>query len=245
MQSLRRIKNKFKSWSNRVKFIDVAVPDREEFVNWLRFAVPGMTSPGNERAFEFVASQLSSNAPVVEIGSFCGLSTILIGHYLRKYRKTNPIFTCDKWVFEGQKLGESLGGSDLLSHDEYKEFVKDSYMRNVSAFMPASKPYTIELFSDEFFDLWANSSRINDVFGRAVELGGDLAFCFIDGNHQYESAKRDFANTDKYLIKGGYILFDDSGDGSGWEVNRLVKEIERDTKYELIARNPNYLFRKK
>lgn len=231
--------------TNRSRWKDVAVPDREEFVAWLRFAVPGMTAEGNERAFEFVASNLNDNSPVVEIGSFCGLSTILLGHYLNKYHRANPLITCDKWVFEGQQLGSPLGGSGLLTHDEYKEFVKDSYLKNVSTFLSTNKPYTIEVFSDDFFDHWANSSNVNDVFGRSIALGGKIAFCFIDGNHQYEFAKRDFVNTDKFLIQGGFILFDDSGDGSGWEVNRLAMEIESDAKYELVARNPNYLFRKK
>ena len=245
MKPFQHIKSKINDWINRSRLKDVDVPHREEFVSWLRFAVPGMTSPGNERAFEFVASHLNSNAPVVEIGSFCGLSTILLGHYLKKYQKTNPIITCDKWVFEGQKLGKPLGGSDLLTHDEYKKFVKDSYLRNVSTFLSANKPYTIELFSDDFFDLWAKKSSMNDVFGRSIALGGEIAFCFIDGNHQYEFAKRDFTNTDKYLIQGGFVLFDDSADGSGWEVNRLAMEIESDVKYEIVARNPNYLFRKR
>lgn len=245
MQPLRRIKNKFNNLINRSRLIDVDVPHREEFVDWLRFAVPGMTASGNERAFEFVASHLNSNFPVVEIGSFCGLSTILLGHYLKKYHKSNPIITCDKWVFEGQEPGKPLGGSDLLTHDEYKKFVKDSYLRNVSTFLPTSKPYTIEQFSDDFFDLWESSSTVNDVFCRSIALGGEIAFCFIDGNHQYEFAKRDFINTDKYLTQGGYVLFDDSADGSGWEVNRLAREIESNARYELIARNPNYLFRKR
>jgi len=231
---------------NQLRIVDVAVPAREEFVNWLRFAVPGWTSPGNERSFEFVASHLESDAPVVEIGSFCGLSTILIGHYLSKYHKKNRIITSDKWMFEGQVLGEPLGGSNLLTHDEYKAFVKEAYMKNVSTFLPNNLPYTIEQLSDDFFELWANSAVTNDVFGRATELGGEMAFCFIDGNHQYEFAQRDFINTDRYLVAGGFVLFDDSGDGTtDWEVNRLAKEIERDGKYELVARNPNYLFRKK
>jgi hypothetical protein len=183
MLQFQRLKNKINGLVNRSRLRDVDVPRREEFVDWLRFAVPGMTSLGNERAFEYVVSHLNSNYPVVEIGSFCGLSTILLGHYLNKYHKTNPIVTCDKWVFEGQELGESLGGSGLLTHDEYKEFVKGSYLRNVSTFLSTSKPYTIELLSDDFFDLWQNSSTVNDVFGRSVSLGGEIAFCFIDGNH--------------------------------------------------------------
>lgn len=225
--------------------IDLDVPPREDFVTWLRFAVAGMTAGGNEQAFEYVASTINGDEPVVEVGSFCGLSTILIDHYLKKYGKTNRLFTCDRWVFEGQELGESLGGSSLMTHDRYKEFVKETYMRNIHAFLQDNKPYTIETFSDEFFDEWTTSSTVNDVFGRTVTLGGPISFYFIDGNHLYGYAKRDFLNADKHLIKGGFLLFDDSGDGSGWEVNRLAREVESEGKYSLVARNPNYLFQKR
>jgi hypothetical protein len=39
-------------------------------------------------------------------------------------------------------------------------------------------------------------------------------------------------------------LFDDSADGSGWEVCRLVAEVYRAGRYQLIKKNPNYLFKK-
>jgi Methyltransferase domain len=106
-------------------------------------------------------------------------------------------------------------------------------------------PYTIECISDEFFRRWSQNERAIDVFGRPVTLGGGLSFCYIDGNHTYEFAKRDFENTDRMLVSGGFILFDDSADGSHWEVNQLTREIAAGHQYELISKNPNYLFKKK
>lgn len=61
----------------------------------------------------------------------------------------------------------------------------------------------------------------------------------------YNFARRDFENTDRYLEKGGLILFDDSYDGSPFGCARLMKEIVRNRDYELVIKNPNYLFRKK
>lgn len=105
-------------------------------------------------------------------------------------------------------------------------------------------PFTIETFSDEFFELWAASANCRDVFGRECTLGGEISFCYIDGNHTFEFAKRDFANTDKYLQVGGFILFDDSADGSGWEVCRVIGEALGTKRYEVVAANPNYFLRK-
>ena len=43
---------------------------------------------------------------------------------------------------------------------------------------------------------------------------------------------------------GGYLLFDDSADDSGWEVGRVVKDVEETGRYKLIAKNPNYFYKK-
>ncbi len=100
------------------------------------------------------------------------------------------------------------------------------------------------MFSDDFFDLWKKNKLVADVFDRKIQLGGGISFSYIDGNHSYEYAKRDFKNTDKYLDTGGYILFDDSSDSDPFGLSRLMKEISKNERYKLIIKNPNYLFKK-
>ena len=75
-------------------------------------------------------------------------------------------------------------------------------------------------------------------------MGGEISFCYIDGNHTYDFAKRDFENLDPYLELGGLVLFDDSSDLDTFGLTRLMKEIKRNKKYELVMKNPNYLFKK-
>lgn len=88
------------------------------------------------------------------------------------------------------------------------------------------------------------NQTVSDVFGRDINLGGKISFCYIDGNHTYEFAKRDFDNVDKYLELGGFVLFDDSSDLDPFGLTRLMKEIVRNRDYELVMKNPNYLFKK-
>jgi Methyltransferase domain len=76
-------------------------------------------------------------------------------------------------------------------------------------------------------------------------LGGAISFCYIDGNHSYDFAKLDFENCDRFLEKGGFMLFDDSADGSDWDVCKVVQEVIATGRYDLIAKNPNYFFRRK
>jgi hypothetical protein len=92
--------------------------------------------------------------------------------------------------------------------------------------------------------MWGHTETVKDVLEREIQLGGKISFAYIDGNHSYEFAKRDFENVDKYLETGGFILFDDSSDDSQWEVRRVIEEIKRNSNYEVIIKNPNYLIRK-
>lgn len=215
-----------------------------EFIDWLKFANAGMLDSGNLYCFEYAIKNLPSDNPIIEIGSFCGLSTNLITFYLRQFSKTNKLINCDKWIFEGGEDPGALLEGSTITHKEYKNFVKDSYMRNVTFFSKHNLPYTIECFSDEFFGRWGSHEKTRDVFGRDIELGGNISFAYIDGNHTYEFAKRDFQNADKWLEKGGFILFDDSGDFSNWDVKKVIREVKQSGKYEVVAANPNYLVRK-
>jgi len=215
------------------------------FGKWLRFANAGMLRTENIDSIEYAIKNLPSENPMIEIGSFCGLSTNIITFYLSSFNKKNKLFTADKWIFEGaENQNEFLEGSSIRN-EEYRNFVKETYIRNVSFFCNGRLPYTIELFSDDFFNLWKQNSTASDVFGREVQLGGKISFAYIDGNHTYEYAKRDFENVDANLEKGGFILFDDSGKYSGFGVYKVIKEIIGKGEYTVVTKNPNYLMQKK
>jgi hypothetical protein len=217
---------------------------RNDFINWLTFACAGMLSDGNLYCFEYAIANLPSESPIIEIGSFCGLSTNLMSYYLRKYNKKNKLITADKWIFEGAESKEKFLDQSNITFKQYSEFVKKEYIKNISFFSKENMPFTIEQFSDDFFKLWNEKKLEKDVLGREIQLGGNISYAYIDGNHTYDYTKRDFENVDKHLELGGFILFDDSADFSGWEVNRVVQEVKKSGKYEVILKNPNYLLKK-
>ena len=215
---------------------------KDEYIDWLTFANAGMLNRGNLYCIDFAARHIKSDSAIIEIGSFCGLSTNIISYYFNKYGKNNKIITSDKWVFEGQ-TDETLGESPITHHD-YKTFVRNSFKKNIQMFSSFNLPYAIEALSDDFFELWAEESIAKDIFERDINLGGAISFAFIDGNHTYNFAKRDFENVDRFLETNGFILFDDSADNSGFECRHLMQEIIENPKYELVIKNPNYLFKK-
>jgi hypothetical protein len=216
----------------------------DEYVRWLTMANAGMLDHGNLYCFDYAMRNLPSGAPIVEIGSFCGLSTNLLSYYKQRAEVANRIFTSDAWLFEGANKSRLDDGS-TISHQEYRDFVKGTFLNNVKMFSRDDLPFAIEKLSDDFFAAWRSAEEVTDVFGRTAKLGGPIAFCYIDGDHTYDAAKRDFENCNEFLEPGGFVLFDDSADGSGWEVCRLVSEIKRGNAYHLVIKNPNYLFRKK
>lgn len=215
-----------------------------QYIDWLSLANAGMLHKGNLFCMDYAIKNLPTTNPIIEIGSFCGLSTNVISYLLRHYNLSNKFFNCDKWVFEGTETGGIIPQSIDVSFEDYNDFVKASYIRNINFFSNSNKPFTIEEYSDDFFSLWEQNILVKDIFNRNVKLGGNISFCYIDGNHSYDYVKRDFENTDRFLDIGGFILFDDSDDTNPFGLLKLMKEVKRMKNYRLIIKNPNYLFQK-
>ena len=57
-----------------------------EYLNWLMFANAGMLTPGNLWCMDYAIKNLPSTAPILEIGSFCGLSANVITHLKEKHK---------------------------------------------------------------------------------------------------------------------------------------------------------------
>jgi hypothetical protein len=216
----------------------------DEFVKWLCFVNAGMLDRGNLYCFDHAIKNLPGDLPMVEIGSFCGLSTNLLAHYRRLNHRDNVLFTCDAWQFEGSEPGKPLAGS-VISHDEYRSFTRGTFLRNVGMFSRDRLPHTVEKLSGDFFAAWRRGDEVTDVFGNTARLGGPIGFAYIDGDHSYAGARLDFDLCDEFLAPGGFLLFDDSADGSGWEVCNVIEEVKATGRYDVVIANPNYLFQKR
>ena len=215
----------------------------DDYIKWLCFANAGMLDKGNLYLIDRAMKQLPSTAPILEIGSFCGLSANVLTHFKRKYGLKNRLITCDKWQFENDdKDNKRIAGSPILFSD-YKAFVRESYIRNTRMFSPDDLPFTVEATSDEFFVGWRDKLQTYDVLERPVTLGGPISFCYIDGDHSYAGAKKDFLNCDEFLDNRGFLLFDDST-VEIFGVRQLMPEVMATGRYKLIATNPNHLFQK-
>ena len=170
-----------------------------EYIDWVAFANAGMLNRGNILCFDHAIRNLPDESTALEIGSFCGLSTNVMTHLIQRHGKRTRLFTCDEWNFENAR-GETLPDSSI-SRAAYREFCRESFIRNVNFFSNGATPHTIEKNSDEFFRLWREGKEATDLFGREVKLGGALHFVYIDGDHTYEATRRDFDNADAALAE--------------------------------------------
>jgi hypothetical protein len=214
---------------------------QDEYVDWLLLLNAGMQHRGNPYLLD-AAVRDAPAAPMLEIGSFCGLSAAIIVYLQRKHGREVPLFCCDSWVFEGSE--RPLPAAAPATRAQMREHARESFCRAMHSFSGGRLPFAVESRSGEFLRDWDEHRRVTDVFGRRVRLGGPLGFCFIDGDHSEHGARADFDGCDRHLLAGGLILFDDSGDETDWEVRRVVRGALASGRYEVLACNPNYLLRK-
>ncbi len=215
----------------------------DEYVTQLCYINAGILERGNLYSFDYAIGHLPSRAPMLEIGSYCGLSANLLTYFKRKHGVTSPVITCDKWEFQKPDGSTDSVGQSPIHYKDLERFARDSYIRNIKMFSSDDPPFTFEMTSDEFFKCWQADEHKTDVLGRTLTLGGPLSFCFVDGNHTYEYARRDFLNCDAFLQVGGFILFDDSTLAKD-EVRLVMPEVFASGRYKLVAQNPYHLFQK-
>lgn len=80
--ALRHAANRFDSCQTK---------EPNEFLTWISFAVPGMLVPENVDAMEHAITNMPPGKPTLEIGSFCGKSTVVLSYLLSKRSKTTRI----------------------------------------------------------------------------------------------------------------------------------------------------------
>ncbi len=214
---------------------------KEEPLERMRVSVPGWLDLGHVYSIDYAIKNLPTNDPILEIGTFAGLSTNVILYFLNKYNKANTYYTTD-WYWG------DITDKDIITTIEnpkdLSKFLKESFVRNVSFFSPNNKPLSSDLPSDDYFKAWDNNEELDNLFGGKFKVNGPISFAYIDGNHEYDFAKRDFKNVDKHLIKGGFILFDDSADYTNWGSKLVAQEAVKSGKYKVVFKNPHYLVEK-
>jgi len=143
------------------------------------------------RLFE-LASEACSLGPCLEIGSFCGKSTVYLGAACKIKGKT--LFSIDHHQgSEEQQPGQPYFDADLI---DSKSGLIDSF------------PYFRDIIQkaglDEVVVPMVTKSQV-----AARDWATPLGLVFIDGGHSYETVITDYKCWYPHLILGGFLVFHD------------------------------------
>ena len=143
------------------------------------------------RLFE-LALEACSLGPCLEIGSFCGKSTVYIGTACKIKGKT--LFSVDHHRGnEEQQPGQLYFDAELMDN---KSGIIDSF------------PYFRAVIEKaELDDVVVPIVAKSNVAAR--DWGTPLGLVFIDGGHSYETVIADYNWWHRYLLPGGFLAFHD------------------------------------
>ncbi|MCX5848991.1 MAG: class I SAM-dependent methyltransferase [Deltaproteobacteria bacterium] len=139
-----------------------------------------------------MALKAGKNGPCLEIGSYCGKSSVYLGMACKE--NSTVLFSIDHHGgSEEQQPGQEYFDPDLLDKETGTIDTLKHFRKTITD-----------------FDL---EGTVIPVIGRSATIGlvwkTPLSLIFIDGSHTYESVLSDYEIWAKNLIFGGYLLFHD------------------------------------
>ena len=154
--------------------------------------VKGFLDTVEGEALYAIAREAGRLGPCLEIGSYCGKSTICIG---AACRETNSIlFSIDHHTgSEEQQPGEEYFDPDLFDVTTFQ----------VDTFTTFRETLQLADLSDTVVPLVCRSH----VAARHWETR--LAMVFIDGGHAAETVRLDYDSWAHHIMPGGYLVFHD------------------------------------
>ncbi len=154
--------------------------------------VKGFLGAREGKALYDIALEASRLGPCLEIGSYCGKSTVYIGSACR--HNNSILFSIDHHRgSEEQQPGEGYFDPELFDHE----------ISQVDTFRAFRKTLEIAGLVNTVVPMVCRSA----VAARAWAT--PLSLVFIDGGHSYEAACTDYNAWSGHLMPNGYLLIHD------------------------------------
>jgi MMP 1-O-methyltransferase len=151
--------------------------------------------------------------PCLEIGSFCGKSTVFLGEACK--RSSSTLFTIDHHHgSEEQQPGQLYFDPDIF----------DSRKGIIDSFPLLQETLKKAGLEDNVVPMVTQSGVA------ARNWATPLGLVFIDGGHSYKTAFSDYSNWSPHLLPGGFLVFHDiypdpsKGGQAPYEVYKLALE---------------------
>jgi len=164
---------------------------------------------------------------LVEIGSKAGRSAFVLGWLARHYAIGN-VLCVDPWN-QADALRQTeipdIARQQAIDNDYNIYF--DQFIMNMLAFLPGTVNY-LRCMSDDALPRYLGNRAVHTPELGEVEYCGRIACLHVDGNHDFEFARRDIAYWSEQLLPGGWIIVDDYhwafGDGAQRAADAFIAE---------------------
>jgi predicted O-methyltransferase YrrM len=168
--------------------------------------VPGFLTEPEARFLGMMAACAPRDGAIVEIGSFKGKSTVMLGKLAQRY-SFGPIVAIDPHNFHNPELIEHRKAPGATSYDEFRRNLATA---GVSGFVEVHRA-----FSSEVAGSWNRP----------------ISFLWIDGDHGYPGAKSDFDGFIPYLLPHGFVALHDALHEFEGPIRVFVEDILRDDRF--------------
>jgi predicted O-methyltransferase YrrM len=154
--------------------------------------VKGFLGEEEGRRIYTLALEVSGRGPCLEIGSYCGKSTLYLGAACRE--NASILFTVDHHRgSEEQQPGEEYFDPELWDPRSRSVDTLPTFRRTIARAGLETVVVPLVCSSVVAARAWATP----------------LSLVFIDGGHAEETVRADYLGWSEYLIRGGYLLFHD------------------------------------
>ncbi|MEW6674115.1 MAG: class I SAM-dependent methyltransferase [Thermodesulfobacteriota bacterium] len=154
--------------------------------------IKGFLDPEEGRRLYEAAREAAKMGPCLEIGSYCGKSTVYIGTACRE--NNGILFSIDHHRgSEEQQPGEAYFDPELFDPAGGRINTFDYFRKTIETAGLEETVVAMVCRSDVAARMWATP----------------LSLVFIDGGHSYEAALGDYRAWMPHLMPGGYLLIHD------------------------------------
>jgi len=154
--------------------------------------VKGFLDPEEGRALYRLALEAGRQGPCLEIGSYCGKSTIYLGAACRK--NNGILFSIDHHRgSEEQQPGEEYFDPELFDPDSGRIDTFKFLRQTIEQAGLEDTVVPLVCRSDTAARFWATP----------------LSLVFIDGGHSFEAAFTDYCCWSRHIVPHGYLLIHD------------------------------------
>lgn len=197
----------------------------------------------------YLTSHLEGN--IIEIGSWCGRSALVLGMAAKEIGNTN-VYGIDyfpnksDWVenedgtysIEMTINGKVVSGlkNQTVWREPFHNDLLPFYDKNPNLLNVFKKNISNKNLQNVVLPFKGNS----DLFIESVDKDFKCKLAFIDGEHSFESVSTDINNINKVLVPGGWICFDDAFSSYEGVDEAIEKNIINNVEFE----KPRQLTRK-